>query len=1412
MAANSVVSGGTSALQGYDFQAYSLVYYLLLRLQRYPSLRMEVETDEDAVIQYSGDETDSGIAVCELVQCKKRQRTGSEEIRPGYNRDPVQVARLSPTQLRRWIEAERGSHTVAEVLASSSNTVFTALLLTEPSRHLGPFQPGWDDSPNSGLWALLNFNDRFPADFQHNSDPVRVKKHVFSTAEVRKRIRALFLPSWTELRVACTLFLQDVHGIPRENTEQAVSALIQRYTQCALASKPPDRVLIGDDVQLVVDEFRAERRQWIPASDWLERENLEPSEISAGETLRWCDFEANRYVRRPQYDEALRGLSQDGFVLLHGHPGSGKSTLAKFLMYQYLRAHPEARGYYLSVHADFTLTGAEYFLESQLATPTLFVVDDEQFSHSAIKDLLAIYMDARLTGRAQAKVVVTSTTTYSRKMLGERKSQDNPLTYAAPVRFEPVSETEFAPILERLQDCCDVELPLPSQDIARLSGGRFGLALIIIRAAADLPGRMSLQTLTNNNRLHELLREWVLEKTGLTGTPEVFDEDLLPIFLITSFGIGLPRSFNDGMESLQRAGFLDQIAPGEYVAELSLSYLLNRPYQSRLSAAFGQLLSRDPRQIVSVARRLASAHFGQPALKDLCRTSLVEFAATLADEDLNLNLGEVATVFDSVFSVSRPQAKRLFREIGEPGGALSRIFYDLFCQLDRIRTPSMVASFFAVLLRVDRYLTRRLAREGDQLGVKQAEVLVAVFSATNASLDDIAAAQRSIYRCSSEFALYIADQLENAPSFRRKIHEAESDISGLPRLLKYCVTLYFTQRERIGPIVDRNFTAERMESLFLVSGDQNAALICLQQLRRLRPRTVVDTLARIWQRHRNLIASRCLKQDTLVDYTTTIYFLGRLNRRVARAVAEATKEHAKLLVSRVTDYQDAGSEFDTLDRVLGWKHVNDLAQSIDREAILRATRNETHRFVYLGKALRTWGRVAPELGSWLEKRLSLEEFMARVSGMHLLNLTYLLNGFLHSVSVTEQKSRSQEFMESKFVRRQFEQAWKAERSLNQATLCIHLLSDTGLSKDEVRRLVGHTNDKTFEQDIRSRFERESSLVHIVNGLYQFANFSPKASENALIDYVKRFTAQPSTASDEQVKRYRQRAHTGRVSTGFRSNNLVDTGALLRIAAAINPDQALELAQRIDLDRFIAASREETNLGRMGAFISGLHEASRQIGRDFLEETARPMFWEDQLRENEHLGNVLLYGRVLSRTSKTKGKDYIDFVVEQLGREIVEFVSYQANVMEVSNWLRALRVAHEEVVSEHVTMIVPALREASEFDLQLRHLLEAAEALAEWREYDEGRRLAHLALTQLRQVKSIVKLRDLVVILQKAIWLEEQLRMPGFVEQLFSPVNHAQLPLMFIRETFESAEDDPILAAFAVFLLDSVEGCGLTRFL
>ena len=1397
-------SGATAALRGYEFQAYSIIYYTLLRLEIDPHLKVAIETAQDALIEYSADESP---AVTELVQCKKEEQRGSHGVRRGYRNDSVELGQFTLTDLRDWLQKKtEGGLSVKSVLGSQQSTFFTALLLTEASSDLKKFAP-WKPSKPSDvrLWERPDFNLCFPLAFRHPRDQIRALAKNIATPAIREKIRVLPLATWAELGRACEMLLREKFGIPSANIQPAVLKLRNEYGIRTLAKDPSEKLLTGAEIAHVLDDFRVDRAQWTDASAWLRRgaEALRPSVPDA--RLDWADFEAGRYVERLEFEHAERALEEDGFVVIHGHAGGGKTSLARLLAYRLLSRDRAFRGFVLEIKPGFKLQGEEHFLDANLGKPGVFLIEDSHFALGEVVELLEVFHAAQMGRRTRAKVIVTTAERYGPRQLANREKQNDPHSYAAAFNFEPLSQAELTDFIDRYASARGFHMPLPAATVAGLAGGRVAVALVILRTALDLAPRASVQKLLNEEAVAELLRDWILDKTGLADRPQLFEKLLVPVFSVTAFWIAPGTRFAEGIEILVKAG-LRGLEPE--VADYALSYLITNHYRTHVVQSFRTLIEHDWRSIVPVLQRLAREPAGRTVLRELLDGTMHYIATTVSDDSRCMSLGDVAAVLNAAHRVE--QAHALFGEIAAPGGDENLEFWDRFCSIERMSNAASIGAFFNALFNANRYLLRRLARDSRPLNERHAELMIGVLL-RSPSLHDIAVALRGIYRYSRDFAHLLSDQLEGSRIFQQRMRDAIQDMAALPDLVRYCSTLYSIDRQRVGKVLDRAFTVSRLVSFFVTNGDRTGALVVLNQLSGARPRVVRDALRHTWDGNRGALIDQCVKQTDFVAFAKPIYFVSLLNRRVARQLAAATQQHAATLVSKLTDYQDAASELQMMQRSLAGRYAHSVADSLDAEAMLDSLANTTHRFANAGRALATFAGLHPQLAAWLEERLSLETLSRRIERNHLFNLSELLNGFVRAAPSHVQRKRIDEYCRHGAVRTEFTQARKENRSLTQAAACLCLLTEISLTPDDIRTLLGFETWTQFDQDLNSRLAVEHSLRSLSAGLYQVALIRPSVAEDALDAYVKKTQVPPAKPREMSGRRFKppSREQLGPYKSKLR--DLVAVGTMLQITAMINPQSALTLAQSIDMRDLDMIAREEMNLGRLAVLLSGLAETSRRTALNLVERFSTDRSRVAQLEENENLRNVWHFARTLTRVSKQAGAEYVDFIMPKIGHDIIEFADAEANVMEISNWLRVLRAKEGLADSPLVARLTPCLDEAKEYDSQIRHLLEAAEALTECNQRQHAQRFADGAVDESRQVSSIRKLRDFIDILQKALWLESQLRRHAFAADVFAPLGTPQVELMFEQQASDHSRGSRILVAFATHLLSYARAPGLERF-
>jgi len=1307
--------------------------------------------------------------------------------------------------LKGWLDNTEAGPPVHRVLSKEARTYFTAVTLGALSSDLQRFLPWRAKNVAEGsLWQRSDFNECFPIDFEHDTAKVKAAAPNAATPVVRKKVRVLSLPTWAELRLFCLLALTERYRIPSANAEYALLKLLHEYVVCAIAVEPAKKTITGTQIEALLQPFRVDGATWKDAAEWLSQDESSAGRYSAGDRIDWRDFVAKRYVDRAEFKQAEAALKERGSLVLHGHPGSGKTTIARFLAFKLLFEGEIAKGYVLTIKPGFRLAGEREFIEAHASTPVLFVIEDSHFALDECRKLLEAFQAALLGKRALAKIIVTTVERYGPRLLAAREKQADPHSYASALELEPLSAPTLTGFLEEYIVARALHCPLPATVLADLAGGRIALALIILRAALSFTSRGSVLPILNTEALDTLLRNWVLDETGMATRPQAFEELFLPVFSVVAYW--LPHHvFAEGGELLERAGLLSGQTE---IADFALAYLVARQpkYRAHVADAFVQLMLQDSTLIAPALQRLARVPDGRVVLRDVLDRAMQFIMMALADNARRMMpLADVATVLLAADRVGK--AGQLFGDIAAPDGNEDSNFWNDFIALERLPEAGILGDFFDSLFKANRYLVRRLAH---RLGDRHAQIIIAALLRSS-TLKDIAAALRGIARCSRGFGRQLKSELEQKSNFKRRLKDAEQQPSKLPDLVSYSVTLYSLDRQGIGSMLDRTINAAALATFFLGSGDRTSALVTMTRIAEVRPRVASDALRLVWESHAAALVDHCLAARDFVAFTKPIYFVSRLNRRVAWQLALETFDHASHLVSKIADYEDAATELQMLQRTVKGGYAHSLAVRLDRSAMLSSLRKTSHQFANAGRTLATFATLDPTLAAWLEQELDLPGMVARITRHHLFNLSALLNGFLRAAPSGVRPLRVGLLCQASAVRSEIIEAWRGNRSLTQSVACIALLQDASMTVHEISSILGFANPAQLGDDLTRRLSEETTLRSLSGALYQIALILPGAAEDSLHAYVEKTRMRPAERPQIPGKRFpsAMRNQLGPYKSKLR--DLVAVGAMLQIGSGINPIYSLELAQSIDQRDLEAISREETNLGRISVFLSGLAASSRSLAISYIDRLADDGIRSAQLEENENLRNVWHFARTLTRISKRAGSDYIDFVSRNLGNDIVSLAHSEANVMEVANWLR-LTTLHGGGAGPGLSSgLLAALDEAREFDSQIRHLLQGALALTECGKSERALQFANAALHERRQLRALVSVQDLMDILLMALEIEAGLNGDGFTADLLGVLEEDQVESMFHRQLCDPSKESLILLAFAAKLICDAPNRALNRF-
>lgn len=1391
--------GGSENIRGMDFQDYSLLYYILIRLVEYSKLTVYLETREDALIHYPDVD---GRPIDELVQCKKiEQRRGNGRPgRPGFGGTIQYPGTFGIGDFRDTVQKERCGRSIERDLGRDESTFVTVLLSGELAGRLKRYCP-----PQSSHLYGPTLNKNFPADYQHPKDPAHLSDRGLASEGVRRRIRLICMPTAAELRAWCHILLQETYRVPENKFSSLLRKLREILHERSGAIAKEDKTLKSAHIDALLAQYSLRSGGWTAATDWLRKERNTVADINRGEDLGWRDLAEGRYVDRPQFHEAREALGSASIVRVNGYVGSGKTTLARFLAYQHLCESPDHRAYYLRLKPGRSLVIETRFLEEQLDSPVLFILDDDQMNPQAADTLLTHYLDRR-TRSSGARVLVLSTERFRRRLVGGG-GRENPYREAQSVQFAKSSRSDLTGIIRELRAKCGFQSPLSDGQIATLAGGWLGLAILVGRAVQNLRDSPANFSVVRHPELRQVIEEWLLNQLQTTG--EVLERELRPILILHSFGfLPLEGDFKEGIELLRRGGVLLENSATEvpsFDLDASLSYLITQTSLESIPTALGKLFKHDKSGIGRIFDRLSKDRFGYGPLADFCYGWWNEVLDTLLDELVSTSLSDVATVLRGAYRVRRSMGRRLWRELAAPMRALRAGLLTRLLRLNRTKRPTDVSAFFQVTFAIDRELSRRIAEA--QLGARERDFLLEIFDLPSSTLPEIALALRSLRRCSRSFEQSLWTSLKESPSFEAKLASQLEHPTGLLPLLRYCSSLYPARRRTISNFMEATFTLDKVLRLCVEDLGESASVIFLMQLQRIRPRLASRVLERIWRDRPRTLTDPFQEQPNLEALAYELVRIRSISPRVARNLAFSSEDSIRALVTEEGSYRRLASGLNLLKGVTGWSFASAMSKSSQREAILSSIDEEVHKLSLVGLSLRNLARIDSELAGWLEERLDLRDLALKVVQLPMLNLSSLMSGLLAAVPPERRAEVRDRYFSDGRLRAAFARAWRTEVYLDQAILGLHFLVDCQMPSETILEFLGPHSFESFKEDVRRRFKQEPSLQQKVVGLYQLSQFSDEIAEEVLRDYVATLDRQRQANKAGQPGPGSRRRARRTFPRHDEPNDLVQLGTLLRISAAINSDLARRIATGLDLDRIVSAAKEEINLGRLAVFLSGLHASSRKIARCFLDEIGGSEWSSRQFEENELIVNSLHFARTASRVSQSWAKEYMSFIIERFGDSISQCLEHEANVMQVSDWLRMIADLGLGSEFRQADSVRTALIEASDYDREVRHLLEATEALFECGFQKEARHFAALAREEAYQLKGLRRLGDFLVLCQKAVLIESWLSERGFVEDLLANVDNLRFSWMLAMEVSQGAGGHPLLPAFAFRLLTSIPSLG-----
>lgn len=1428
--------GGHDSRGGY-FEAYSILFYFLKRRIEYPRLEPVIQPSEgdDAKFIYTIESNGKTQIIEELIQCKKIETSDSskpDSVVPSTDR--WMRKSYYPSKLKEWIEENHKTSPSASILEKKENTFYTALLFGEATPFFKDFTPPKLRLKDGSIalihddtcWSPGSLSENFPPNFKHGEfsqeAKERLKKARFKTGEeALRKIRVLFLPSPLALKHASRMILEEPpFHMSSANAVRVVDQLKNEIDkQRNFVIPESDRLPLIGVFDSIIESGKLGQGQWLAANEFLERGEA-GGDINKEQLPRWEDFSAGRYVERPEFGEALEALERDGFVVVHAKHqfGTGKTTLCRFLAYEFLRRDSSARVFYLPARAAQLLDEEIEFFRTHIKDDALFIIDDEDFLHREVNRLVEEFWRIRSVGASRAKLVVTTTnaSAYTIAQAYVAKPDASDLHQAAQIKLRP-NAREMSSILTELKTRGLLEIPsfISVSDLASLSDGSLALAVAVCRCAQELNDSLDVGAmLDNRNLLARALTRWILLRLGREGDVKYFQEEVSPVFIVASLGLPVPERFK-AAGGLRDNLFLYDAAEdpnGQTVlfgVNLNTASVLSTYYEDWKVQALSSYLKEYREYLPLICKRLMQEKEGTllQEVLEACSQEIVETLNNPVRYPIGINgVGVILRAFYKVYRDGGNSTEGAALRLAKCQNirAIGQGFPDFMLERARNNAHSL-RSYLEAALPVNKVFMRPVIAKKYLDGYKSR--IIGLLEDAACPLDEIAATLRTLKKYSPDFAEGLYKHLIYSDSFRRKVSEADNNERALFIWVRFCEHLRSVSRAASYEYLEAHLPENKVLDTVRNSERFNFIAPLLLRLHHLQPRLTTRIIMRLWEKDPQALESMLFKEEEILVLCEGFKALSKLNRRVTVRIANSLRDRLAYLLGKESQHRKAATALERLLKYTSVKLTQSVAQSIDRQAILESLRRD-NVLDLIGKTLYNLSEIDLSLASWFTGRLDYSDYMGSRYVKHLRQLVYLIRGFLRATPDKEaQAELLNRLVKDATLRRAFRNAWDQRADLSEMAVCLALLLDVPISRGAFLELLEFTSNAgenfedaldEFGENFAGKFENENSVLHIASGLFGAAKLDPGLAVGILDRYVGRVLAEvpPPRQEKPDVRRRRSRSASDNPREDYKPANLVDVGRVLMIAAAIKPENALKLAQLIDLEAFARyEAAEEQNLGRLAVFIWGLQQSSRMLALDFLRRICTEERWRKQYKDNEELENVLHYANSLRHLSRATANEFVRFVLANHHGDIQQELTNEINLMTVSNWLRASSNRDQSVVDEEVDSIIGLLEETAEFDARLYHLIEATEASIECGQMKLARHFAARALNESSQLLSVRKLQNWIVLFHKALRIERELDLANFTGDLFEEINN---PRFFIG--LLSLNNQPILDSYVVYLL------------
>ena len=762
---DSVAVGGKEQRRGAMYQDCSQLLYVLTRLIDHPNLEIIVESVEDATILYKVQDED----IVELVQCKKREVKEGGPAYAGINeRDPWIEGTFNINDLQEWILPVRKGVSTASLLEQNENYLYTSLVFGQLTKPLAAFVPEGLKELMPLRYPSASFSESFPVSYRHTKEPVNAPKSRFATEDVRKRIRVISTVSPTELQVMCIIMLTDpeLYGVSTHKVEITLNRLFRKFWEAATVKGK----ISGHEILEITSAGKLEHGLWQKAEVLLDQENPAVADPNRGEPPRWIDFNADRFADRPEFASVWNEIATPGaFVAVNGAVGTGKTTLVKYLMQRFLTARVENRAYYLLVSPTTSLSDEINFLTQNIHADTLFVVDDEHLAVAEVAGLVEAFVDFKTSGNARARLIVTSKINYGRAEGLAQGHKAKQLRQAIHIPLSNNSPEIVEQMVGQLRTKAGLTSTLSNRELASLSDGVLGLALLIAQSHRHSTGGQTKDEIVARDKLKTQLAKWISSHVPNVASQSDFENQLAPIFILSAFGLPVPELYSPHVAPLQAAGFLEPFSttdPHSFrAANLNLAFIIQAQFKSDHFKILSDYIDRYVEYLPQVFVRVAEWKESQQTLEELSKAKFKLISQQISDQSYGLSLSNVTNILRATRSVSRGTSIKLLADWISPNRQANKWFFR--DAVSRATSASELAGFFGVIYQIDQHLGVLKGLAQSQFGLLPYErnQILLLFSRPSCQLDQIAVCLHEIKRLASDFAVRLYEDFKTTEVF-----------------------------------------------------------------------------------------------------------------------------------------------------------------------------------------------------------------------------------------------------------------------------------------------------------------------------------------------------------------------------------------------------------------------------------------------------------------------------------------------------------------------------------------------------------------------------------------------------------------------------------------------------------------------